>query len=52
MPTNICQQLRDGIAALVQRHARRETWLYYGLVSIGLLLLLVAALAIAPGLFA
>lgn len=52
LASSVAARGRDGIAALVRRHARRETWLYYGLLAIALLLLLVAALAIAPGLFA
>ena len=41
----------EGIAALVHGRARRETWLYYAFVAMGLLLLVVAAMAIAPGFF-
>ena len=52
LASSVAARGRDGIAALVARHARRETWLYYALLAMGLLLLLVAAMAIAPGFFA
>lgn len=39
------------IEALVQRHARRESWLFYAFVAMAALVLVVAIMAIAPALF-
>lgn len=38
----------EQIEALIERHARRETWLFYGLVLIGALLLTVVMMVFVP----
>ncbi len=51
LASSVTARGKEGVYALVQRNARRETWIYYALLAIGLLFALVAIMAIAPALF-
>jgi hypothetical protein len=48
LASSVAAQDEAAIAALVHRHARRENWVYYLLLSMGALMLLVVLLALAP----
>ena len=51
LASSVAARGREDIDALVQSHARRESWIFYALVLMAVLLLLLAALAIAPSFF-
>ena len=51
LASSVAARGEDGVEALIQRNARRESWLYYALLTIALLLATVAVLALLPALF-
>ena len=48
LASSVAARGEGGIEDLVERNARRESWLYYGLLAAALLLVLVALLAVVP----
>ena len=50
LASSVAARGQQQIEALVQRNARRESWLFYGLVSIGALLFLVVLMVLVPAL--
>ena len=51
LASSVAARSDSEIDALVQRHARRESWIFYGLLLIGVLLLVVVSLVMLPTLF-
>ena len=51
LASSVAARGEKGIVALIERNARRESWLYYALLTMALLLVLVVAMALAPTLF-
>jgi len=51
LASSVAARGRPEIDSLVEKHARRESWIFYALMSIGILLLVLVALAIIPPLF-
>ena len=51
LASSVTARGEEGIEALIRHNARRESWLYYGLLTIVLLFATVAVLAILPALF-
>ena len=51
LASSVTARGRQGIEAFVMRQARRESWIYYALLTMALLLFVVAVLAVAPALF-
>lgn len=50
LASSVAARGEEEIVALVQRRARRESWIFYALAIMALLLLMVAMMAIAPSL--
>ena len=48
LASSVAARGEAGIQDLVERNARRESWIYYGLLTAALLLALVAVLAVVP----
>ena len=51
LASSVAARGEDGIEALIRGNARRESWLYYALLTIALLLAAVAVMAVLPALF-
>ena len=51
LASSVAARGEEGIAALIERNARRESGIYYALLAMVLLLLVVVLMAIAPALF-
>ena len=50
LASSVAARGEQGIEDLVMRQARRESWIYYALLTMGLLLFAVAAMVVAPAL--
>lgn len=51
LASSVAARGEQGIEAWVAGQARRESWIYYALLTMALLLFVVAVLAVAPALF-
>ena len=51
LASSVAARGEEGIVALIERHARRESWIYYALLTMALLLGAIVVMAIAPALF-
>ena len=51
LASSVAARGEEGIDALIRSNARRESWLYYALLTIALLLAAVAVMAVLPALF-
>ena len=51
LASSVAARGEKGIEALIHSNARRESWLYYALLTMALLLAAVAVMAVLPALF-
>ena len=51
LASSVAARGEEGIEALIHSNARRESWLYYALLTMALLLAAVAVMAVLPALF-
>ena len=51
LASSVAARGEEGIVALIERNARRESWIHSALLAIAVLLLAVMVLTIAPALF-
>ena len=51
LASSVAARGEQGIEALIHGNARRESWLYYALLTMALLLAAVAVMAVLPALF-
>lgn len=50
LASSVAARGEEGIATFVERHARRESYIYYALLTMALLLAAIVVMAIAPAL--